>query len=37
LTHIPPWHNVEQVLSEAVPHFDGPVVLAQAGGRWTIG
>lgn len=37
LTHIPPWHDAEQVLSEAVPHFDGPVVLAQAGGRWTIG
>ncbi len=37
LTHIPPWHDRSVVLAEAVPHFDGPVVLAAAGATWTIG
>jgi ribonuclease BN (tRNA processing enzyme) len=37
LTHIPPWHDVDQVLGEAQPHFDGPVALAAAGASWTIG
>jgi len=31
LTHIPPWHEPDVVLGEAVPHFDGPVSLAAAG------
>ncbi|MFL6065530.1 MAG: MBL fold metallo-hydrolase [Friedmanniella sp.] len=37
LTHIPPWSDADQVLAEAVPHFDGPVSLAISGARWTIG
>ena len=32
LTHIPPWHDPDQVLAEATPHFDGPVSLAVTGG-----
>ena len=37
LTHIPPWHEPDQVLTEATPHFDGPVSLAVTGGVWQIG
>jgi ribonuclease BN (tRNA processing enzyme) len=37
LTHVPPWHDPDQVLSEATPHFPGPVALAEPGGRWTVG
>lgn len=37
LTHIPPWHAVDDVLAEAVPHFDGPVSLATPGLTWAIG
>jgi ribonuclease BN (tRNA processing enzyme) len=37
LTHIPPWHDVDNVLAEAVPHFSGPVSLAVPGASWTIG
>jgi ribonuclease BN (tRNA processing enzyme) len=37
LTHIPPWHDPDAVLAEAVPHFDGPVALAISGASWTIG
>ena len=37
LTHIPPWHAPDDVLAEAVPHFDGPVELARPGAQWTIG
>lgn len=37
LTHIPPWHDPDQVLAEATPHFAGPVELARSGARWTIG
>ena len=37
LTHIPPWHDPDQVLAEATPHFDGPVSLAVTGGVWHIG
>ena len=29
LTHIPPWHDPQQVLAEARPHFDGPLALAE--------
>ena len=31
LTHIPPWHDPDQVLAEATPHFAGPVSLAVTG------
>jgi ribonuclease BN (tRNA processing enzyme) len=37
LTHIPPWHDRLRVLAEAVPHFDGPVLLAEPGAHWTVG
>ncbi len=37
LTHIPPWHDRDQVLAEAVPHLDGRVELASPGATWTIG
>ena len=37
LTHIPPWHDPDQVLAEATPHFAGPVSLAVAGAVWDIG
>jgi ribonuclease BN (tRNA processing enzyme) len=37
LTHIPPWHDPDDVLAEARPHFDGPVELARPGAQWTIG
>lgn len=37
LTHIPPWHDRLQVLAEATPHFEGPVMLAESGAHWTIG
>lgn len=31
LTHIPPWHDRQQVLAEAQPHFTGEVLLAEPG------
>ena len=37
LTHIPPWHDPDVVLAEAVPHFEGPVAVATPGAAWTIG
>ncbi len=37
LTHVPPWHDPQQVLAEATPHFSGPTSLAVTGGVWTIG
>ena len=37
LTHIPPWHDRDEVLAEALPHFDGPVAVATPGASWTIG
>ena len=37
LTHIPPWHDPEQVLAEARRGVHRPVELAVAGARWTIG
>jgi len=37
LTHIPPWHDRDQVLAEATPHFAGPVSLAVSGAVWEIG
>jgi ribonuclease BN (tRNA processing enzyme) len=36
ITHIPPWHEPQRVLAEAVPHFDGPVSLATPGASWEI-
>ena len=37
LTHIPPWHDRDAVLAEAVPHFTGPLSLAVTGASWEIG
>jgi ribonuclease BN (tRNA processing enzyme) len=37
LTHVPPWHEPEQVLAEATPHFSGPTSLAVTGAVWTVG
>jgi ribonuclease BN (tRNA processing enzyme) len=37
LTHIPPWHDPDEVLAQALPHFDVPVALAAPGVTWTIG
>ena len=37
LTHIPPWHDREAVLTEATPYFSGSISLAVAGADWTIG
>jgi ribonuclease BN (tRNA processing enzyme) len=37
LTHIPPWHDPRRVLTEATPHFSGPVQLATVGAHWSIG
>jgi ribonuclease BN (tRNA processing enzyme) len=37
LTHIPPWHDRSAVQSEARPHFNGPLMLAEPGAHWTIG
>ena len=37
LTHIPPWHDPDKVLAEALPHFEGPVTVATPGAAWTIG
>ncbi len=37
LTHIPPWHDRDQVLAEGTPAFDGPVSLAMPGASWEIG
>ena len=31
LTHIPPWHDANDVLAEAAPHFAGSVTLASPG------
>lgn len=36
LTHIPPWHDPEEVLAEAAPHFGGPVSLAGVGTAYEI-
>ena len=37
LTHVPPWHRPDRVLTEARPHFAGPLSLATAGASWPIG
>lgn len=37
LTHIPPWHDPEQVLAEARTARRGPIELAVPGARWTVG
>ncbi len=36
LTHIPPWHDPEKVLAEAVGTYDGPVQLATVGTTYDV-
>jgi ribonuclease BN (tRNA processing enzyme) len=36
LTHIPPWHDPEQVLAEAVKAYDGEVALATPGATYDV-
>jgi ribonuclease BN (tRNA processing enzyme) len=36
LTHVPPWHQPDAVLTDAVPHFDGPVSLVSSGSSYDI-
>ena len=31
LTHVPPWHNANEILAEAVGVYPGPLELAEAG------
>jgi ribonuclease BN (tRNA processing enzyme) len=37
LTHIPPWHDPELARGQALPYFEGAVVLATPGRVFTIG
>ncbi|MDF2747564.1 MAG: putative hydrolase [Propionibacteriaceae bacterium] len=37
LTHIPPWHDPDQVKAQALPHYTGPIALATPGATWSIG
>ena len=36
ITHVPPWHDPNQVLAQARPQFAGPLVAATSGQQWTI-
>ena len=36
ITHVPPWTDAEQVLSEAKVAFDGPTELVRPGGHYEI-
>jgi ribonuclease BN (tRNA processing enzyme) len=36
LTHIPPWHDPEKVLAEAVGTYDGDVGLAMVGKAYDV-
>ncbi len=36
LTHIPPWHDSEKVLAEAVGTYDGPADLAEPGETYDV-
>ncbi|MGI8577929.1 MAG: MBL fold metallo-hydrolase [Nocardioidaceae bacterium] len=36
LTHIPPWHDREAVLREAIPHFPGDTSLALPGATYVL-
>jgi ribonuclease BN (tRNA processing enzyme) len=37
LTHIPPWHDRDEVKAQALPHYAGPIALAVPGASWSIG
>lgn len=36
LTHVPPWHDREQVLAEAAEVYDGPLELARVGATYDV-
>jgi ribonuclease BN (tRNA processing enzyme) len=36
LTHVPPWHDPEDSLAEALTAYDGPVSLARAGATYDL-
>ena len=36
LTHIPPWHDPDQVLADARPAYDGPIDLARPGATYRL-
>ncbi|MCW2826401.1 MAG: beta-lactamase domain protein, partial [Marmoricola sp.] len=36
LTHIPPWHDPEKVLAEAIGTYDGHVELAAPGTAYDV-
>jgi ribonuclease BN (tRNA processing enzyme) len=36
VTHVPPWHDEELILAEAVPAFDGPTELARPGATYDL-
>ncbi|WP_017934188.1 MBL fold metallo-hydrolase [Nocardioides sp. Iso805N] len=36
ITHVPPWHDAEKILAEAVPVFDGPTELARSGATYVL-
>jgi ribonuclease BN (tRNA processing enzyme) len=36
LTHVPPWHDPEDALAEAVAVYDGPIALARAGATYQL-
>ena len=36
LTHVPPWHDEQEILAEAVPVFSGPTELAQPGATYIL-
>ncbi len=36
LTHVPPWHDPQDALAEAVTAYDGPVDLARAGATYDL-
>lgn len=36
LTHVPPWHDREVALAEAVTSYDGPVTLAEPGRTYEV-
>ena len=36
LTHVPPWHDPQDALAEAVAVFDGPVDLASSGATYDL-
>jgi ribonuclease BN (tRNA processing enzyme) len=36
LTHVPPWHDEQEILAEAVPAYSGPTELARPGATYVL-